>query len=224
MGNFELDIIQPLVQSYLGGLPTAGRDEKWRDVGVRPPGGLIRKTVRKGLEPKSVTQIVYTGHHPWSRQASYEMGAMAQVLRLKLREVLREDLGGTYGVSVRAALFRYPLERFRFSIGFGSDPARAAELTAVVFQQIDSLAAFGTTDKYLTKVQETQRRERETNLRENRYWLNLLETYAYYGEDLRAIWDYEARVEGLSLAAIQAAAQRYLGSEAYVHVTLLPEE
>ena len=224
VGNFNLAAIKPLVQSYLGGLPTAGRDEKWRDVGVRPPGGLIRKTVRKGLEPKSVTQIVYTGHHPWSRQAKYEMGAIAQVLRLKLREVLREDLGGTYGVSVRSALSRYPLERFRFSIRFGSDPVRAAELTAVVFQQIDSLAAFGTTDKYLTKVQETQRRERETSLRENHYWLNLLESHAFHGEDLRAILDYEARVEGLSPAAIQAAAKRYLGSEAYVHITLLPEE
>ena len=224
VGNFDLATIQPLVQSYLGGLPATGRDEAWRDVGVRPPGGLIRKTVRKGLEPKSVTQIVYTGDHSWSRQASYEMGAMAQVLRLKLREVLREDLSGTYGVSVRPALSRYPLERARFSIRFGSDPKRAAELAAVVFQQIDSLTAFGTTDKFLTKVRETQRRERETSLRENSYWLNLLESYARHGEDLRAIRDYEARVEGLSLAAIQAAAKRYLTSEAYVHVTLMPAE
>ena len=224
VGNFELATIQPLVQSYLGGLPATGREESWRDVGVRPPKGRIRKTVRKGLEPKSRTQIVYTGDHPWSRQARYEMGAMVQVLRLKLRDVLREDLGGTYGVNVSSALSRYPLERSRLSISFGSDPERAAELTAVVFQQIDSLAAFGTTDKYLSKVQETQRRARETNLRENRYWLNLLRSYAYHGEDLRALLEYEARVERLSLAAIQAAAQRYLGSGAYVHISLMPEE
>ena len=31
-------------------------------------------------------------------------------------------------------------------------------------------------------------------------------------------------VLALALVAIPAAAQRYLGSEAYVHVTLLPEE
>ncbi len=224
VGNFTVDAIQPLVRSYLGGVPATRREESWRDVGVQPPGELIRKTVGKGLEPKSRTQIIYTGPYEWSRQAGYEMGAMAQVLRLKLREVLREDLGGTYGVRVRASPSRYPVERYRFGISFGSAPERAGELAEAVFLQIDSLAAFGATDKYLTKVQETQRRERETNLRENRYWLNALESYARHGEDPRGILEFEERVAGLSLAAIQQAARRYLTSEAYVHITLLPEE
>src|SRR5690606_9323895 len=53
VGSFDLQQIRPLVQTYLGGLPATGREETWRDVGMDPPTGVIRKTVRKGIEPRS---------------------------------------------------------------------------------------------------------------------------------------------------------------------------
>jgi len=223
IGNFDPDGIRPLVQTYLGGLPTLNRGESWKDVGVRPPHGVITKKLHKGMEAKSLTRIMLTGPFEWKRRNRYELGSMAQVLRIKLREVLREDLGGTYGVSVRAAPSRFPEERFRLTIHFGCAPERVQELTEVVFEQIDSLKTYGTTMKYLTKVKETQRRERETSLKENRFWLSILEPYDYHGEDFLDILKYDDLVDGLSLEAIQNAAQRYLSIANYVQVTLYPE-
>ncbi len=223
VGNFDPDGIRPLVQTYLGGLPTLNRGESWKDVGVRPPGGVITKQLAKGMEAKSLTRIMLTGPFEWNRLNRYELGSMTQVLRIKLRETLREDLGGTYGVSVRAAPSRYPKERYRLTFNFGCAPERVQELTAVVFEQLDSLKTFGTTLKYLTKVKETQRRERETSLKENRFWLSILETYDYHGEDLLDILKYDELVDGLSLEAIRNAAQRYLSIANYVQVTLYPE-
>ncbi|NVM56519.1 MAG: insulinase family protein, partial [Desulfobacterales bacterium] len=197
IGNFDLDGIRPLVQTYLGGLPTLNRGESWKDVGVEPPVGVITKKLHKGMEAKSLTRIMLTGPFEWNRLNRYELWSMTQVLRIKLREVLREDLGGTYGVSVQAAPSRYPEERYRFTIHFGCDPERVQELTAVVFEQIDSLKTFGTTVKYLTKVKETQRRERETNLKRNEFWLSIIETYDYHGEALPDILKYDELVDGL---------------------------
>ena len=223
VGNFEPKGIRPLVQTYLGGLPALDRGESWKDVGVRPPGGVTTKKLHKGMEAKSLTRIMLTGPFEWSRRNRYELGSMAQVLRIKLRETLREDRGGTYGVSVRAAPSRYPEERYSFTIHFGCAPERVPELTAVVFEQLDSLKTFGTTLKYLTKVKETQRRERETSLKKNGFWLSILKTYDYHGEDLLDILTYDELVDGLSLEAIQKAAQRYLSTADYVQVTLYPE-
>ncbi|NVM57613.1 MAG: insulinase family protein, partial [Desulfobacterales bacterium] len=223
IGNFDPDGIRPLVQTYLGGLPTLNRDESWKNVGVKPPSGVIDKQLYKGMEAKSLTRIILTGPFEWKRRNRYELGSMAQVLRIKLREILREDLGGTYGVSVRAAPSRFPEERFRLTVHFGCDPERVQELTAVVFEQIDSLKTFGTTMKYLTKVKETQTRERETNLKRNEFWLNIVETYDYHGEALLDILRYDELVDGLSLEAIRNAAQRYLSIANYVQVTLYPE-
>ena len=224
VGNFDPDGIRELVQTYLGGLPTAGREESWKDVGIRPPQGVITKEVYKGLEPRSLTRITINGPFEWSRPDRYQLGSMADVLSIKLREVLREDMGGTYGVSVAASPVHYPEERYSFTISFGCDPARVEELTAVVFEQLDSLKTYGTTMKYLTKVKETQLREREVNLQDNEFWLSIIETYDYHGEALEDILNYDELVEGLTLESIQNTAQRYLDLDNYVQVTLYPED
>lgn len=224
VGAFDLEKIRGLVQSCLGGLPAISREETWTDVGIEPPVGVITKEVEKGMEPKSLIQIIFTGPFRWNRQNRYELQSMTRAFRTKLREVMREDLGGTYGVGVWPTPSRYPREEYRLTISFGCDPRRADELVAVAFEQIDSLKTYGLSEKYLTKVKEIQRRERETNLKENRFWLNILKTYDYHHEDLLDILEYDELVDGLSLEAIQATANQYLNTENYVKVTLYPED
>ncbi len=156
---------------------------------------------------------------------------MAQVLRIKLREVVREDRGGTYGVSVQAAPSHFPGERYRLTVSFGSAPERVPELTAVVFEQLDSLKTFGTTLKYLTKVKETQRRERETSLKENSFWLSILETYDYHGEDFLDILKYDELVDGFLLVVSSTglghtyaiAGNKYISGDTVVDIKLYEE-
>jgi zinc protease len=223
VGNFDPAAIKPWVVTYLGGLPSIKRIESWKDLGIDPPNSVIEKEITKGLEPKSKVSIIFTGTMAWDRQRRFELNAMTSVMDIKLREVLREDMGGTYGVGVWQSTARYPDEEYSVNISFGCAPERVDELTASVFQQIDSLRAFGTTDKYLAKVKETQRRKRETDLKENGFWLSSLRAYYQYNEDPLQILNYDQLTENLSLEAIQQAAQRYLNEDQYVKVVLLPD-
>src|SRR5690606_18720527 len=125
--------LRPLVEQYLGGLPSTGRSETWRDVGVRPAQGVIEKVVRRGLEPRATTRIAFTGEDEYSVEDAHLIRSLASVLGIRLREVLREDLGGTYGVSVGGSLSNRPIESFAFSISFSTDPARIEELVDSVF-------------------------------------------------------------------------------------------
>ena len=61
VGNFEIDSIRPLVESYIGGLPALDRDETWRDVQAVPVDGPQLVEVSKGLEPKSQVRLFWTG-------------------------------------------------------------------------------------------------------------------------------------------------------------------
>jgi zinc protease len=223
VGNFSLDEVRPLAQRYLGGLPARGRRELWRDLGVEPPRGVVAREVRKGIEPKSLTQLVFTGPFAWERQHLYDLHALASVLNIRLREVLREDLGGTYGVSVNASASHYPREEYHLAVGFGCAPERAAELTREVFSQLDSLKRAGPDPAQVDKVKEMQRRQREVDLRENSFWLEALESAYVHGTDPRLILQYDELVEGLSPASVQAAARQYLNEENYVRVSLFPE-
>ena len=222
-GAFDLATIRPLVERYLGALPDLGRTESWRDVGIDPPAGAIEKVVHKGLEPQSRTQIIYSGEAEYSREDANAISAMADILDIELREVLREDLGGTYGVGVGGSLSYRPDEEYSFSISFGSDPERAEELSAAVFEEIERLKAEGPDPETVDNVRETQRRTKETNLEENRYWLSQLAAFERAGRDLNAIPSYEW-IESWTAEQVRQAAIRYLRTDRYARFVLLPEQ
>jgi zinc protease len=223
VGNFTLDGLRPLVASYLGGLPSTGLDESWRDVGVEAPGRVITETVFKGIEAKSQVAIYFPHGFQWSRQNRFDFRSLASVLRIRLREVLREDEGGTYGVSVRASASKFPRQDSTFSVSFGCDPERVEELVDLVYAEIRALQESGPRPEDVSKVQEQERRLRELQLRENGFWLGALESYLWHGEDPRLILSYEELIEGLRPEAVQAAAQRWVDFDRRVEVVLKPE-
>jgi zinc protease len=222
VGAFELDSVRPYVERYLGALPSTGRKETWRDVGVRPPAGVVQRTVRRGVEPKSSTSIIFNGPSRFDRRTSSLLRTLGDVLEIRLRERLREELSGTYNVGVGGGVMKEPTEEFRFSISFSADPQRLEELTRVVFAEIDSIKANGPTADELQKAREAQRREREVQLRENNWWMAALVGYDINGWDPRQIPDVPLS-QSLTATDLRDAARRYLDTSRYVRVSLYPE-
>ncbi len=223
VGSFEPDAVRSLLATYLGGLPSAGREETWRDVGVRPPEGVVRDVVRKGIEPKSEARIVFTGESGSSRIERHRVSSLASLMRLRLHETLREEMGGTYDVGVDGLVERRPRERYVFDIGFGCAPEAAEGLVAAIFSEIGKVKEAGATDLEVEKIKEGQLRQRETDLEENGFWLAALGSYLRFGEDPRLILDFDALVGDVSSESLRDSARRYLRSDRYVQGILLPE-
>lgn len=223
VGNFTPEKIKPFVTTYLGGLPVTKRTETWKDVGINYPKGSIEKDVVKGIEPKSMVSMNYTGNAEWTRENNYILQSLGSVLDIKLREILREDKSGTYGVSVSSVLNLFPKQDYKVTISFGCDPSRVEELTNTVFQAIDSLKQFGPAETYITKVKEAQLRSYETNMKVNTFWLRALQNYYFNGQDPSLILKYPELVSTLTSEKIKMAVNRYLKGDNYVQVVLLPE-
>jgi zinc protease len=223
VGNFSIDSMKPLIAKWLGALPSTGRKETWRDTGIRPPTGVVRRVVKKGAEPKARTALIFTGPFEYNRQNRYYLSALAELLNIKLREALRENLGGTYGVSVSPGASRDPLPSYRFTIGFGSAPERLEALTAAALAQIDSVKRFGTTPEYLNKVKEAALRSRETAIKQNGYWVSQITSFDQSGWPLAEIPDGDKLISALTIADLQRAAVKYLRIDNYVRVSLYPE-
>ncbi|MFI5253547.1 MAG: M16 family metallopeptidase [Bacteroidota bacterium] len=223
-GNFNTDSLKPLVEKYLGGLPSLKRHEHWRDEGVRPPKGVVVKTVKRGVESKSEVRLIFTGPFKWSPMNRFELNALVSVLRIKLREALREDKGGTYNVGVSGNPSLEPIPEYSLSISFGCDPKRVDELTKTVLQQIDSVKNFPVDGSYIEKVKEIQRRERETGLKQNDFWLTFLQFYYRYNEDPGQILTLEERLKKLTPSMVQAAAKKYFNVQNYVKAVLYPQD
>ncbi|HEU5219229.1 MAG TPA: insulinase family protein, partial [Gemmatimonadales bacterium] len=174
VGTFDVDSIRPLVQRYLGNLPATGPAERAAERGITRPADVVERTVRKGIEPKSQTALVFTGPGTASRHERFALDALGEILEIRLREELREELGGTYSVSVSGSASRIPRPEYTVYISFGSAPERADSLVSAVFAQIDTLKATGPRAVDLAKYKEAAIRSRETDLRQNGWWLGLL--------------------------------------------------
>ncbi len=221
VGAIDIDVMRPLAEQYLGSLPTVERVDGPVDLDIDPPDGRIEKTVRSGIEPQSQTRIAFTGPFEYTAQNRVGIRVMAQALELRLRERMREDLGGTYSVTVNGGYAQIPEERYTVTIQFGSDPLRAEELRAAVFEELRSLQADGPSQEDVEKVVEAERRAHETNLQSNPFWAFQLMGAKESGQDPRFLLD-TTRYDAVSAVSIQNDARRYLNENRVVIVTLLP--
>ena len=145
VGNLDLEALRPLVCRYLASLPSLHREETWRDWRVEPPEGVVKRKVEKGVEPKSLAAIVFSGPFEYTAKNRVAIRAASQILEIRLRKLLRETLSGTYDVGVRPSYGRIPKEEFRVGIDLGADPERIDELVDVIFKEIDKLQKKGPT-------------------------------------------------------------------------------
>jgi len=223
VGNVDPTVLKPLVEQWLAPLPTAGRKETWRDVGPKLFDGQIEKTVRKGLAPQSQTVLMLAGVAPWSRERNYMLASLTELVQMRLLDRLREALGGTYSVSVNAALSRKPRQEWQMVIDFGSAPEKADTLYRAVLQELDSLRRVPPSAAEVERVREQQRRGLEVSRKQNNWWVSVLRDRLENGDDPTTVFSNEALIAGLTAEALLGAAKEFLSEEKRARFVLMPE-
>ncbi len=224
VGSFDPEKIKPMVLQYLGALPAIHRKEKGKDLGDRMPDYKLEKVVKKGIAQKSMVLLFMNGPFEWTLENRYDLSSLAEILKIKLREEIREEKGGTYGVGANASANRYPRSEYRVVIQFGCNPERVDELVKTTFDVLKKIVETGASEEDVKKVQEIQRREREKNLKENEFWLGRLQSALSNEDDPREILRYNQLVDGLTAETIRKTAAKYLTLDNYQKFVLLPEE
>ncbi len=222
-GSFDLVSIKPMVERYLGSLPSIRRKETWKNLGITPPKGIVEKTVRKGIEPKSHAVIVFTGAFPYDSTHQVTLDALSVILETRLRESLREALSGTYGVQVEANASKIPDATYNITIDFGCDPGRTDELVKTMFREIETLKAKGPTEKEVRDAREALRRKHDSDLAVNNRLASELSNRYENSVDISEFFELPMQYDKLTVAAIQEGARSYLDTGNYVRVTLYPE-
>lgn len=224
VGNFDVDKIKPMLETYLGGLPANGQRETWKDPNIIKKDGLVISRIQMGKTQKDLVGIHFHGLTTWSEEENYIFNSMIKVLDIQLREALREDKGGVYGVGVNGAFAQRPKNAYGISIQFNTEPKRVDELLKTMYDNIDSLKNNLTSDEKIKKVQETQRREREMDVKENDFWLGTIQYYDEYGKDINSLDDYYKRIDGLTAQKIRDAFKKYFDISNHVELVLEPEK
>ena len=224
VGSFDLEAIKPLIERYLGALPSIDRKETWKDVGIDFPEGVIDRTIHKGLEPQSQISIVFNGPFQYDQLHRNAINGMILVLQTRLRKIIREELGGTYGVRVSTSYDKYPDQEYTITIDFGTDPERVEDLSQVVFREIEKMKTEGPTPDEVNDVKKAFYRSFETGIKTNNWLVGQLYFKYTHDEDPRGLFTYDKTLEEITAELLQKAAQTYLNTENYVKLILLPEK
>jgi zinc protease len=224
VGAFTEAGITPLLEKWVASLPSTGKKTAAaRDMGVRFPAAVVKDEVKKGKEPASQTLLSFYADPGFDEFEMHRLRAATSVLSIRLRDILREELGGTYGVSAGFTSDPPIKGSGRVQIQFGSSPDNVDKLVAATLKEIERLKHEGPSAEDVSKVKELERRDLETNAKQNAYWLGSMQTVHQYGWDPAGIARRDQRTERLTQENIKAMFQKYFPMDRYTLVTLKPE-
>ena len=224
VGSFDPAKIQPLIATYLGSLPVVPVATDFVDLGVRPVKGVVKREVRKGTEPKSVVSITFAGAADYSIEERMKVRALTEVINIKIIDELREKLTLIYGGGMGGDLQRAPYPSYQLRLTLPCAPDKVEQVVAAALGEIRKIQERGADPADLAKVQQNWLVAHRKSMRENQYWLGQLQAAVLYNDDFSSLLDFEKRVMALSVDDIKIAAKRYLPSDNYVQVVLLPEQ
>ena len=224
VGNIDEAAMKPLIAQYLGALPDHKVREKVRDNGVNMAKGILEKTYAKPQQtPMATVIMLYSGNVKYNLKNDLLMSFLNQALDMVYTEEIREKEGGTYGVSTFGQLEYQPKQEGVLQIIYQTDPAKKDHLNQRIEELMQKMAAEGPTAEHLQKIKEYMLKKHASNLKENSYWLGVIDEYLSTGLD--ATKDYEALVNSITTKDIQRFAADFIKQGNKVTVVLtMPDD
>jgi zinc protease len=223
VGAFDVAKIKPMLTTYLGGLPSNPVAPTFKDAGVRPIKGPLKKEIKKGTEPKSLVRLMWNGEAKFSGDENLKLQALGEVLTIRIIEKLREELGQIYSGGAYGSLNKLPYESYTAGVSFPCGPENVDKLISVTLAEIEKVKTTGPTKEDLDKVRETWKQQYQVSIKDNSFWLRGLIQAVENGSDPQRILTYPQRVDALTPKDLQNVAVKYFDMKNYVQFVLNPE-
>jgi zinc protease len=224
VGKVDPKTFGAFLETYLASLPSNAKVSHYKDLGVRPVKGVIKKEVHRGTEAKSFISMLFTGEAPYSDDEQLKLQAVLEVLNIKIIETLREDLSGIYGGRIFGSLSKYPYENYSIGVSLPCGPENVDKLIKATLGEIQKVKDKGPEPIDLNKVKENWKKQYQENLKDNTFWLRQLQQSFESGSRPADILDYEKKVSALTAAELKVTANKYFGMKNFIQMVLYPEK
>ena len=223
VGNINLEEVKPLIETYLGGLPTINRKENYQDIQMNIRKGSHKNLFEKQMEtPKATVLNIISGNCEYNLKNDLLMTMLSQTMDMVYLETVREKEGASYGVSAYGQLSRGIHDEALFQIYFDTDPAKREKMEQIVMSELQKVAQEGPRPEHLAKVKEFLLKKHIENAKENGYWLGQLNNYYWYNTDMNT--DYEKLVNDLTVEDVKNFTKALLDQGNIIEITMTAKE
>ncbi len=221
VGDLDPAVLENLARTYLSaipaGTPTPPVD---RQVSPRVRG---RQVMRSGLENQATSIWVLPSSENLEIQDLVTAQALTEILKIRLREKVREELGGTYSIGFEYQYRPLPAPTGLAFVHFGSDPEKADLLMRNVKSEIARVLQSLVTTEEIQTFREMRRRDLESAQRTNDFWVSNVLSYSYGLRDLALLPRFMERIANVTPERILNLAKRILIPERSFEAILLPQ-
>ena len=223
IGNYDEQQLRQLVCQYLASLPSTGKHEQtnWKNVPQIVAGSSVHRFNKKMATPLANVGIYHFADVPFTPQSDLELDFLKRCLAIAYTDSVREEKGGTYGVSVDFDLSKDDKPNATLSISYNAGPQRYEELNPIIYQQLENIAKYGPVASSVEKVKQYLIKQYGQAAITNDYWSYII--WHELDDDADFDKDYCKMVEEMTAEKIQCMAQRLLGAKRCVEVTMLSE-
>ena len=222
VGNVDLKTLKPLVEKYIGSLPTAKSELTWANDGVSyPQGGVVNDFRTAMQQPKVSIRLVYTGAFEDNAKNRLIVDLLSRALDNRYMVSIREEKGGTYGVSVQGGIDEYPTENYFVGIVFDTNEQLADELIEICDNEIKKIAEEGPLAEDVAKAKEFLQKNYSNVLENNGGWMSAITRW--YEEGYNYKEEYLGVLESVTLDDVKALAAKMLEDGNRTLVVMRPE-
>ena len=223
IGNYDEQELRRLCCQYLASLPSTGKHEQinWQNVPKMIEGSSVNRFTKKMSTPLANVSIFYSADVPFTPQSDLELDFLKRCLSIAYTDSVREEKGGTYGVSVDFDLSKDEKPNTTLSISYNADPQRYEELNPIIYQQLENIAKYGPVASSVDKVKQYLIKQYGQAAITNDYWSYII--WHELDDDADFDKDYCKMVEEMTAEKIQRMAQRLLDAKRCIEVTMLSE-
>ena len=223
VGNVDPEAIKPMVEKYIGSI---AKGKKAREINeaniINFAKGDVKETVALEMAtPKSTVFQLYSAYMPIDTKTQVVLEVANYIIDMIYTKTIREDEGGTYGVSTAMAGQRIPVERALIQIYFDTNPEAAPKLIELAVKGLKDLAENGPTAEQLSKAIENLKKNIPESRINNSYWMNALDEWYEFGIDSDA--EYEAAVNSVTAEDIKTVLQAILAQDNMIQVVSTPK-
>ena len=198
VGDIDEDQLKEYARLYLGSVKSQNKKETFVDHNMVPAAGKTLVHLEEELQtPQTTVNISMTHEMPYAYKNSIMNSMLAELLKKRYTEVIREQEGGSYGVGVSSRVSRIPDERFGLSVGFNCNPDMSDKLVAIVYDEIERIQNRIEIND-LVEVKKNMLKSRAEQLNNNGYWMSTLFGHVIYENEVIDQEAFTALVEGIS--------------------------
>lgn len=173
-GDIRQDDFDDLLCQYVASLPgkrNSNNDCKPGQYTLNIQKGQVTKVFHKQMiTPSAQTNIVYSAPIAYTADTDLKLDVLSQIMRGVYTEKVREERGGTYGVSVEGQFWKYPTDGCSMTVSFRCDPDKYDELLPLIDLNLQRMATEGPTIEQLQKVKEFERKNYQRAVLTNGWW------------------------------------------------------